>query len=209
MEYIMHGTFSPGQRNIAALRRCALIGLICLAAAGCGAQNGSAHSPSSAGHRGAMPTGDSPCDSSHLDVTLDLRSAGVAAGTSLIPLDFTNVSSASCRLAGFAYVSFAKSSSGARVGTAAAADRAVTARTLLLGAGKTAHLWLRMVAAADLPAKQCRPKTVAGLLVRVPGQSATIFISHRFTTCALRVRGTDILTVEPFEAGRARAGTAQ
>jgi hypothetical protein len=207
----MHGIFSPGQPGqpgIAWLRRCALIGLICLAAAGCGAQNSSGHS-ASVGHRGAMPTGESPCNSSHLDVTLDLRSAGVAAGTSLIPLDFTNVSSVSCRLAGFAYVSFAKSSSGAPVGAAAAADRAVTARTLLLGAGKTAHLWLRMVATADLPAKQCRPKTVAGLLVRVPGQSATIFISHRFTTCALRGRGTNILTVEPFRAGRARAGTAQ
>src|ERR1700689_2983632 len=137
----MPGIFSPGQSGqpgqpgIAWLRRCALIGLICLAAAGCGAQNSSGHS-ASVGHRGAMPTGESPCNSSHLDVTLDLRSAGVAAGPSLIPLDFTNVSSVSCRLAGFAYVSFAKSSSGAPVGAAAAPDRAVTARALLLGAGQ-------------------------------------------------------------------------
>ena len=157
----------------------------------------------------AAPVAVPTCATANLGVWVNLTEGSVAAGTASFPLDFTNLSSVSCRLAGFAYVSFAKSSSGAPVGAAAAADRAVTARTLLLGAGKTAHLWLRMVATADLPAKQCRPKTVAGLLVRVPGQSATIFISHRFTTCALRVRGTDILTVEPFEAGRARAGTAQ
>jgi hypothetical protein len=140
---------------------------------------------------------------------LDLKSAGVAAGSSLIPLDFTNVSTKSCRLAGFAYVSFATKYEGKRIGPAATADRAMTARTLLLGAGKTAHLWLRLATAADLPVRLCRPKKVAGLQIRLPGQAASIFIAHRFKTCAKRVRGTDILTVEPFQAGRAHAGTAQ
>jgi hypothetical protein len=204
----MDSIFRPGRARIAALRRCVLIGLICLTAAACGAQTG-ATGPDRGPSHAAVPSGDSPCSSAHLVVTLDLRSAGVAAGTSLIPIDFTNVSSASCKLAGFAYVSFAGSKRGTRIGLAATADRALAPQTFLLGVGKTAHLWLRMESAADLPASQCRPKTVPGLLVRMPGQSATLFISHRFTTCTGRIRGTDVLSVEPFEAGRARAGTAQ
>jgi hypothetical protein len=210
MESSMHSTFLPGRPSITALRHCALIGLICLTAAACGTQNGSGRPGQAAGPgQHSTPPGDSLCKTSHLDVTLDLRSAGVAAGTSLIPIDFTNVSTSSCRLTGFAYVSFSTDHEGRRVGPAATADRALAAHTLLLGAGKTAHLWLRMVAAADLPASQCRPMEVAGLQVRLPGQPASIFIAHRFTTCARRVRGTDILTVEPFQAGRAREGTAQ
>ncbi len=206
----MQRKFLPERPGMAVLRRCALIGLICVAAAGCGtASSGHSGQAAGSGQRSANPPGDLACTTAHLDVELDLGSAGVAAGTSLIPLDFTNVSTSSCRLAGYAYISFISKYEGKRIGQAATADRALTARTLLLGAGKTAHLWLRMVAAADLPARLCRPKKVAGLQVRLPGQAASIFIAHRFVTCAKRVRGTDILTVEPFQAGRARVGTAQ
>jgi len=149
------------------------------------------------------------CTTAHLVVTLDLSSAGVAAGTSLIPLDFTNVGATTCRLAGFAFVTFATSRSGSQVGAAATADRSVAAKTLLLGAGQTGHLWLKIVQAANLPTSQCRPQTVAGLRVRLPGQASAIFVAHQFMTCAKRVHGTDILTVEPFQAGRAHSGTAQ
>jgi len=206
----MHRVFLPERPGIAILRVCALIGLICVAATGCAtASSGLSGQAAGPGQHSANPPGDTACTTAHLDVTLVLKSAGVAAGTSLIPLDFTNVSTSSCRLAGYAYVSFAAKDQGQRVGPAAAADRALAAHALLLGAGKTAHLWLRMVTAADLPARLCRPKKVAGLQVRLPGQAASIFIAHRFLTCAKRVRGTDILTVEPFQAGRAHAGTAQ
>jgi Protein of unknown function (DUF4232) len=198
----MPSVFLPGRHRISALPLWALAGVICLTATACAAQKAQ-HTATSG------QTGGGACTTAQVDVALDLASAGVAAGTSLIPLDFTNVSSASCRLAGFAYVSFVTSRSGGPVGAAAAADRALAARTLLLGAGKTAHLWLRIVEASDLPASQCRPRTVAGLQVRMPGQAGSSFIAHQFTTCAKRIRGTDILTVEPFQAGRARPGTAQ
>jgi hypothetical protein len=149
------------------------------------------------------------CTTAHLDVRLDLKSAGVATGTSLVPLDFTNVAATACRLGGYATAEFATSKSGGQVGAASTADRGLAAPTLLLGAGKTAHLWLRIAQTTNLPASKCRPETVAGLRVRLPGQGSAIFIAHKFTTCTKHVDGTDILTVEPFQAGRARSGTAQ
>jgi len=203
----MEITFAPKSRSIAMLGNYVLIALICLTAAACGAQTGS---PQAAGGTPATaPAAGGACTASHLDVVLDLKSAGVAAGTALIPLDLTNVSTSKCRLAGYAYVSFATGKRRAQVGAAATADRSLPSKTLELGAGQTAHLWLRMVSATNLPARQCRPTTAAGLLLKLPGQTGAIFISHRFRTCAKSVQGTDILTVEPFQSGRARSGTAQ
>jgi hypothetical protein len=208
----MQRTKSAARPIFLILRPVVALGLVCLGAAACGLQSGhhaatgATKSPGSAGGTGAA---GGPCTVAQLKVSLDLKSAGVAAGTSLIPLDFTNVSAANCQLTGFADVSFVTSSSGHQVGPAATVDRSLSPQSLRLGAGANAHLWLRLVQAADLPMSSCKPKTVAGLLVRLPGQATSIFVAHEFTTCAKRVRGTDILTVEPFKAGLARAGTAQ
>ncbi|HXS66696.1 MAG TPA: DUF4232 domain-containing protein [Streptosporangiaceae bacterium] len=212
----MPGTKPAARRVFMVLRRSGALGLIGLGAAACGLQSqhqtgssqpgtGVTQSP---GSRSSTSAGG-PCTTEELKVSLDLSSAGVAAGTSLIPLDFTNVGTANCELTGFADVSFVTSSSGHQVGPAATVDRSLSPQSLRLGAGRSAHLWLRLVEAADLPMSTCKPKNVAGLLVRLPGQATSIFIAHQFTTCAKRVHGTDILTVEPFKAGLARAGTAQ
>lgn len=213
----MHSSMHSTKPVFLVLRHCAALGLICLTAVACGMQRGH-----QAGGRGTGGVSESPspgssstqaaggpCTAAQLSVTLDLKSAGVAAGTSLIPLDFTNTSKVSCDLTGFAAVSFVTSSAGHQVGPAATVDRSLSPRNLRLVAGNTAHLWLRLVQAADLPASTCRPKAVAGLLVKLPGQATSIFVRHQFTTCAKRLHGTDILTVEPFQAGKARAGTAQ
>ncbi len=205
----MRKAFLSKRNTIAVMRQCALAALTCVVAAGCGTAASRPGQAAGSGPQSTNPPGDYPCAAAHLDVAIDAHAAGVAAGTALIPLDFTNVSTSSCRLSGYAYVSFATSDKGKRVGQMAAADRALPPHALLLGAGKTAHLWLRMVAAASLPASICRPTTAGGLQIRLPGQNATIFLAHRFLTCANRVKGTDILTVEPFQSGRARAGTAQ
>ncbi len=206
----MQSIIRPSRRGITALRAGTLIGLMCIVATACGTQNAS--SGQSGRHPGSgsthVRTTGVPCTSANLDITLDLKSAGVAAGTSVIPIDLTNVSAKDCHLAGYAYVSFATSRRGAQVGAPSIADRAATARTLQLAAGKTAHLWLRMVQATNLPAAKCKPRAVAGLRLRLPG-SAAIFLQHTFRTCARPIQGTDILTVEPFQAGRAHSGTAQ
>jgi len=215
----MHGTLHSTKPVFGVLRHCAALGLLCLAAAACGMQRGHqagaggaggvSESPSPSSGSSSTQAAGGPCTAAQLSVTLDLKSAGVAAGTSLIPLDFTNTSAASCDLAGFAEVSFVTSSAGHQVGAAATVDRSLSPKSLRLVAGDSAHLWLRLVQAANLPAGTCKPKAVAGLQVKLPGQAASIFVRHQFTTCAKRLHGTDILTVEPFQAGKARAGTAQ
>ena len=149
------------------------------------------------------------CTPAQLQVRLDTRSAGVAAGSSYLPLDFTNVGASSCTLAGFPQVSVAASSTGRQLGSAATLDRSATAQLMVLSAGQSAHIWLRLVDVTNIPAAQCRPVAAAGLRVSLPGQQQGTFIAHPMTTCARSVTGTDVLTVEPFQPGAARPGTAQ
>jgi len=141
-------------------------------------------------------------------VTLDIRSAGVAAGSSYVPLDFTNVSAFPCRLAGFPTVTLT-SRSGKQLGAGGQADRGLAAESLMLGAGQTAHVWLHLLDVMNLPPASCRPVAAAGLRVALPGQASAIFISHAVTTCGRPVHGTEILIVDPFRPGQARRGTAR
>ncbi len=180
---------------------------------GSGAASGSpipppAASPSPGGRARTPQSAPQACTPAAVRVRLDASAAGAAAGTEYLPLDFTNVTGARCRLAGFPAVS-ATSSTGHRVGAAAALDRSLAARPLVLGAGQTAHAWLRLADVANLPAALCRPVTAAGLRVLLPGQSGEIFVAHRLLTCARAVPGDDILMIEPFRLGIARRGTAQ
>jgi hypothetical protein len=184
----------------------AVAGLSALTAS-CGLQRSPAHTNGAAG---TGPVSVVPqCRMADMNVRLDLHAAGVAAGTSYIPLDFTNLSSGTCRLSGFPVVTLATGGTGKQVGTAAVDARDETARITELRAGQAAHIWLRVASVASLPATTCRPVTAAGLRVTLPGQRQSVYLSHRLTVCAHRVPGTAVLTVEPFHPGRARPGTAQ
>lgn len=175
--------------------------------ASCSLQKSPAHNN---GASGTSPASVVPqCQTADMKVRLDLHSAGVAAGTSYIPLDFTNLSAGSCRLSGFPAVTLATSGTGKQVGTAAVDARNETVQAMELRSGQTAHIWLRLASVANLPAATCRPVTAAGLRVTLPGQRRSVYLSHRLTVCAGRVPGTDILTIEPFHPGRAKPGTAQ
>ncbi len=216
---------------IASARRPLLVCVIACLAAGCGlqkepqagghlspaGQRGTrATHPARPGGHGSPPAGSaSPqaiaatCTMPDITIRLDTGSAGVAAGTSYLPLDFTNNGGASCLLAGFPEVTFAASQRGRQIGAAATQDRGAAAQTMTLAAGQTAHIWLRLAEVANLPATRCRPVQAAGLRIGLPGQSQLTFVPHPLLACGRTVGGMDVLTVEPFRPGLARPGTAQ
>jgi Protein of unknown function (DUF4232) len=216
---------------IAIASRFLLVGMIACLVAACGLQK-APHSGGHAGAAGQHGTGGghaagtgrhasppahsgSPkpvaaaCTIADIKVRLDTGSAGVAAGTSFLPLDFTNSGSSSCLLAGFPEVTIAASQHGRQIGGAATLDRSASAQTLTLAAGQTAHIWLRLVDVANLPTSKCRPVQAAGLRIGLPGQSQLAFVPHPLMACERTTGGTDVLTVEPFRPGVARPGTAQ
>jgi hypothetical protein len=113
------------------------------------------------------------------------------------PLDFTNVSRATCALAGYPGVA-AYAGDDVQVGAAAGHDRSVAARRIVLAPGQTAHASVD----ASLAAARCGQVRAAGLRVVAPGQAAARYVRRPMTACAARApRGQDYLRVRPVQAG--------
>jgi Protein of unknown function (DUF4232) len=186
-------------------------------AAGCGSAPAPAGGP--AGATVSSPAAGSPaasgastpatvtaCATPALRVTLDSSAAGAAAGSSFVPLEFTNASGASCTLAGYPAVAFASGTGGPQIGAAAAAEASTHPATLVLAPGGVAHAWLQIVDVGNYPASQCQPVTAGGLRVGFTGAAA--FLAHPFQACAKTVHGSDVLAVFPVQAGVPQRGTA-
>ena len=150
------------------------------------------------------------CPSSALRVALDPSVETVAAGSSYLPLDFTNTSQSACRLAGYPDVAFVTAAGGHQVGSAATRQSGLATHPVTLAPGATAHAWLVISAAANYPAGQCHPVTASGLRVQAPGQAGVSYVRHAFPACAAAsLSGGSMLAVQPVQPGRAKRGTAQ
>jgi len=140
------------------------------------------------------------CAPSGLRISLG-PGARAAAAITRYRLDFTNVSRASCALAGYPEVA-AYRGDGVQVGAAAGDDLSAAARRVLLAPGQTAHATLE----ASVPAARCGPVLVTGLRVVAPGQTAARYVRRPLTACAGRApRGQSYLRVRAIAAG---AGTS-
>ncbi len=169
------------------------------------------HTQASAGTSMSTPANTpaaTSCQVSGLRITLDDAASGVTAGSSLLPIEFTNTSAVSCTMSGYPAVSFTTGASGTQIGAAAVPDRAVKAVSVLLSPGGQAHAWLQVLSAGNYPAAKCRPATAAGLRIDLPGAAAPNFIRHQFAACAAEVQGTELLVVQPITVGQAERGTA-
>ena len=192
----------PARRFIAVSTVCGAV-LVMAGIAACGSASGQAGA--APGRGGSTATG--ACAPSSLRVTVDAAAAGAAAGSTFYPIDFTNGSGVRCLLDGYPGAWFA-TPAGHRIGSAASRDRTVAAHPVALRPGATAHAWLQVTAAANYPAKACRPVTAHWLRIRVPGAATVSAVRRAFPACAAAMHGHGILTVQPVAPGRGRRGTA-
>jgi Protein of unknown function (DUF4232) len=148
------------------------------------------------------------CATSELQVTLDASAAGVAAGSSFVPIEFTNASSSACTLAGYPAVAFASGVAGPQIGAAAAAEVSTQPATLVLVPGAVAHAWLQILDVANFPSAQCKPVQASGLRVSFTGAQTAAYLAHPFPACANALHSSDVLAVFPVQPGPAKRGTA-
>jgi Protein of unknown function (DUF4232) len=210
----------------AARQAAAAAALVCSAAlvAACG----SAHSTSS----GQLASGSSPsqstpavtatassatpaitatgnaCSTADLTVTVATTSGGAAAGSIYYPLNFTNVSRASCVLDGYPGTSFVTSPSGSQIGSPASRNPAVAPAPVTLVPGATAHATLQVVDAQNYDAAACAPVTAHWLRVFPPGQAVAAEISFTTTVCSLPMASSlgSPLSVDAIKAGQGQPG---
>lgn len=208
--------------SVSARRGLAAAGLAAAAAtaAGCGSSGSSTASqsgaPSSAASSGSASTsapastpasapshsagsGLAACDTSALSVTLASDQGGGAAGSTYVPINFTNTTGTACALYGYPGVSFVTGPGGSQIGAPATRAPNVSSISVMVASHATAHAWLQAVQAGNFPAATCHPVTAHWLKVYPPGNTAASYIGHSFPACSSAK--VTILTVMPVRTG--------
>jgi uncharacterized protein DUF4232 len=147
------------------------------------------------------------CQPSSLQVTVNASQAGGAAGSTYLPVDFTNTSGSPCGLYGYPGMSFvtAGNGSGSQIGAAAQQNPSFGKVPVRLAAGGAAHAWLQVTEAGNYPAATCQPVTAHWLRVYAPGETQALYVSHAFDACSSD--SAPLLTVMPVRSGQGVQGT--
>ena len=176
--------------------------LLCTAllAAGCGknpansaAVQGSASSSGAAAPATSAPAsagasaGAAGCASAGLTAKVDTAQSGAAAGSTYVPIDFTNTSGSPCTLFGYPGVSFVAGPTGGQLGEAASRNPAAKATTVRLAPGGVAHATLQVAAAGNYSASACTPVTAHWLRIFPPNQPTPIFVRYTVQACSAKL----------------------
>jgi hypothetical protein len=122
------------------------------------------------------------CTVDQLSVTLGTPSG--TAGSSYVPIQFTNTSSSACELHGFPGVSFVGKGNGTQLGAAADWDdsKPVVQNTLQPGAVVVANL--RVAQAGNYGSDECQPLAADGFRVYPPHSTKSVFVkASNYTAC--------------------------
>ena len=142
-------------------------------------------------------------------MSLDTSVEAVAAGSSYLPLDFTNTAHSACRLTGYPDVAFISGVPGHRIGGPATRDQGVAAHPVTLAPGATAHAWLAVSAAANYPAGQCHPVTAHVAAGPGPGPGRRQLRGQESPRAARPTERWPDLGRQPVLPGRAKRDTGQ
>ena len=126
-------------------------------------------------------TSTSRCKTSSLEVWLGIGPGGAAAGSTYMPIEFTNTGGASCTLNGYPGVS---AWSTGQLGSPASRNSQVASKTITLASGATAHAVLQITDVGNYPPATCAPATATTLRVYPPGSFTSEDIPFRLRACS-------------------------
>lgn len=116
------------------------------------------------------------CTADHLEGMLGEGEGGGAAGSVEVRVVLTNTGDEPCSLQGWPGVSFVGGGNGTQIGAAATQDRTAKHPTVMLLPNGHAHVPLQITQAENYPKATCRPTTIDGLRIYVPGETKAIFV---------------------------------
>ncbi len=176
------------------------------ASQGTGGANGTGTpSPaSSAASPSATPSGHgqprlAACATSALSVSIPSNQGGGAAGSTYVPIDFTNTSGHACEMYGFPGVSFVTGRGGSQIGAAASRNKSYSAVNTMVAPHATAHAWLQVAQAGNYPASQCHQVTASWLKIYPPGNTVASYVNRSFPACSSQK--VNLLSVMPVRSG--------
>jgi Protein of unknown function (DUF4232) len=147
------------------------------------------------------PAAAAACATPALKVAVPAGSGGAAAGSSYYPIQFANVSGASCTLYGYPGVSFVTARGGRQIGPAATRNPAVARQLVTLSPGQTVHAELQVVNAENYPPAGCGLVTAHWLKIYPPNQAGPAYVSFTAQACSKPKQILSVETVQPGTAG--------
>ncbi|NKS65829.1 DUF4232 domain-containing protein [Rhodococcus hoagii] len=126
----------------------------------------------------------------------DPRQGQGAAGSTELPLVFTNVGGRTCALDGFPVSPTCRAAPTALRLGAAATRSGESAGAVTLAPDATATAMVRAVEVQNYPADTCAPTPVAGLRVYPPNDTGSIFVPYATTGCSKTGDGLNQLSVQ-------------
>ena len=150
------------------------------------------------------------CASAGLKVHVDTAQGGAAAGSTYVPIDFTNTTSSTCTLFGYPGVSFVTSPSGSQLGRPATRNPADPATMVTLAPGGVAHATLQVAEAGNYSPSACKPVTAHWLRIYPPNQFNAIYTNYTVQACSARLPPSSAASSDIRRAarrGQGRPGT--
>ena len=174
------------------------------------ASSPAAASPAPSSAAASAAPGTAACASSGLKVTVNTAQSGAAAGSTYVPIDFTNTTGSSCTLFGYPGVSFVTSPSGSQLGRPASRNPAAAATLVTLAPGGTAHATIQVADAGNYSASVCSPVTAHWLKIFPPNQTAAVYASYTVQACSAKLphKIGNQLAVYVMRPGPGKAGQA-
>ena len=147
----------------------------------------------------ATPVGAHPCASRNLGV--HTGNGEGAAGSTYVPIVFTNNSAATCTLYGYPGVSLAGGTPVRQIGVAADENQSTPRQLVTLNPGSSASALLRVVAAQNFPPARCHLVNAKYLQVYPPNQTTPIYVAYSAAACSKPVHLLTIDVVKPGTGG--------
>jgi hypothetical protein len=144
------------------------------------------------------------CTTANLSVSLVSNMGGGAAGSTYVPIQFTNTAGTACAMYGFPGVSFVTGQNGSQIGAPAQRSPNSGKVTVTVASHATAHAWLQIAEAGNYPASSCHVVNANWLKIYPPGNTAAAYVSHSFQTCSSAKVVT--MTIDPVRTGAAVQG---
>jgi hypothetical protein len=146
-------------------------------------------------------SGPAPCATSALKVSVPATAGGAAAGSVYYPIQFVNVSGASCTLYGYPGVSFVTAQGGSQIGPAAIRNPTMPAALVTLTPGQTVHAELQVVDAQNYPPSDCGVVDAHWLKIYPPNQTAPVYVSFSAQACSMAKQILSVQTVQTGTSG--------
>jgi Protein of unknown function (DUF4232) len=171
--------------------------------AGAGTPAGVSHGPAA----GSSGTSKTQCPASGLTAAVASSQGGAAAGSSYVPIDFTNISAHTCIMYGYPGVSWVTAIRGSQIGSAATRESGYRPVTVTLAPGASAHAVMQIADAGNFPTSACQPVTAHWLRIYPPDQYSSLYAKFTTQVCSKKISGGSFpLGIMPLRSGRGVRG---